>query len=161
VLDSTRCISYLTIELRTAIPEQYRPALNNHVYGCDICQDVCPYNRPASESKDSAWQARDGLDVPRLVDLWRRSDTDLRTLLKGSAMTRAKLTGLRRNLAVAIGNSGDQEAVDELRRDRDDQPSTADPMVRAHLEWALQAGGPEGPPLRPNHSGDCDVRSQR
>jgi len=161
VLDSTRCISYLTIELRTAIPEQYRRALNNHVYGCDICQDVCPYNRPASESKDSAWQARDGLDLPRLVDLWRRSDTELRTLLKGSAMTRAKLTGLRRNLAVAIGNSGDQEAVDELRRDRDDQPSTADPVVRAHIEWALQPGGPEGPPLRPNHSGDCDVRSQR
>ena len=149
VLDSTRCISYLTIELRTAIPEQYRPALTNHVYGCDICQDVCPYNGPASESKDSAWQARDGLDLPRLVDLWRRSDTELRTLLKGSAMTRAKLTGLRRNLAVAIGNSGDQEAVEELRRGREDQPSTADPVVRAHIEWALQAGGPEGPPLRP------------
>lgn len=137
VLDSTRCISYLTIELRTAIPEQYRPALANHVYGCDICQDVCPYNRPGSESKDSAWQARNGLDLPRLVDLWRRSDTELRTLLKGSAMTRAKLTGLRRNLAVAIGNSGDQEAVEELRRDRDDQPSTADPIVRVHIEWAL------------------------
>jgi epoxyqueuosine reductase len=161
VLDSTRCISYLTIELRTAIPEQYRPALNNHVYGCDICQDVCPYNRPASESKDSAWQARDGLDFPRLVDLWRRSDTELRTLLKGSAMTRAKLTGLRRNLAVAIGNSGDQEAVEELRRDRDDQPSTADPIVRAHIEWALQGGGPESPPSRPNYSGDRDVRSHR
>jgi epoxyqueuosine reductase len=138
VLDSTRCISYLTIELRTAIPDQYRPALNNHVYGCDICQDVCPYNSPASESNDSAWQARDGLDVPRLVDLWRRSDTELRTLLKGSAMTRAKLTGLRRNLAVAIGNSGDQEAVAELRRERDDQPSAADPMVRAHIDWALR-----------------------
>jgi epoxyqueuosine reductase len=137
VLDSTRCISYLTIELRTAIPDQYRPALHNHVYGCDICQDVCPYNRPASESNDSAWQARDGLDVPRLVDLWRRSDTELRTLLKGSAMTRAKLTGLRRNLAVAIGNSSDPEAVAELRRDRDDQPSAADPMVRAHIDWAL------------------------
>ena len=161
VLDSTRCISYLTIELRTAIPEQYRPALTNHVYGCDICQDVCPYNRPASESTDSAWQARDGLDLPRLVDLWRRSDTELRALLKGSAMTRAKLTGLRRNLAVAIGNGGDQEAVEELRRNRDDQPSTDDPVVRAHIDWALQAGGPEGPPLRPNHSGDCDVRSQR
>jgi epoxyqueuosine reductase len=133
VLDSNRCISYLTIELRTAIPDQYRPALNNHVYGCDICQDVCPYNRPASQSQDSAWQAREGLDLPRLVDLWRRSDTELRTLLKGSAMTRAKLTGLRRNLATAIGNSGDQEAVAELRRDRDDQPSAADPMVRAHF----------------------------
>jgi epoxyqueuosine reductase len=140
VLDSTRCISYLTIELRTAIPEQYRPAVNNHVYGCDICQDVCPYNSPASESNDSAWQARDGLDLPRLVDLWRRSDTELRTLLKGSAMTRAKLTGLRRNLAVAIGNSGDQDAVAELRRKRDDQASSADPMVAEHIAWALGPG---------------------
>ncbi len=140
VLDSTRCISYLTIELRTAIPEQYRPALNNHVYGCDICQEVCPYNRPASTSSDSAWQPRAGLDLPRLVDLWRRSDTELRSLLKGSAMRRAKLTGLRRNLAVAIGNSGDPEAVAELHRDRDDQPSAADPMVRAHIDWALGRG---------------------
>jgi|RhiMetdeSRZDD1v2_1073273.scaffolds.fasta_scaffold17973_5 epoxyqueuosine reductase len=150
VLDSNRCISYLTIELRSVIPDQYRPALTNHVYGCDICQDVCPYNHPASTSSDSAWQTRDGLDLPRLVDLWRRSDTELRALVKGSAMTRAKLTGLRRNVAVAIGNSGDQEAIDELRRDREDQPSAADPMVRAHIDWALQAGGPEGPPLRSN-----------
>jgi len=136
VLDSTRCISYLTIELRTVIPDQYRAALTNHVYGCDICQEVCPYNQPASTSSDSAWQTRGGLDLPRLVDLWRRSDTELRTLLKGSAMTRAKLTGLRRNLAVAISNSGDPEAVAELHRDRDDQPSAADPMVRAHIDWA-------------------------
>ena len=133
VLDSTRCISYLTIELRSDIPDQYRSALTNHVYGCDICQDVCPYNQPASTSSDSAWRVRDGLDVPRLVDLWRRSDTELRSLLKRSAMTRAKLTGLRRNLAVAIGNSGDREAIAELRRVRDDQPSAADAMVRAHF----------------------------
>jgi epoxyqueuosine reductase len=135
-LDSTRCISYLTIELRTAIPEEYRAALNNHVYGCDICQEVCPYNRPAATSSDSAWQTRDGLDLPRLVDLWRRSDADLRALLQGSAMTRAKLTGLRRNLAVAVGNSRDPEAVEELHRDREDQPSAADPMVREHIDWS-------------------------
>ena len=133
VLDSTRCISYLTIELRTAIPDLYRPALSNHVYGCDICQEVCPYNQPASTSSDSAWQTRDGLDLPRLVDLWRRSDAELRALLQGSAMTRAKLTGLRRNVAVAIGNSADPEALAELRRERHDQPSAADPMVRAHF----------------------------
>ena len=140
VLDSNRCISYLTIELRSDIPDQYRPVLTNHVYGCDICQDVCPYNHPASTSSDSAWQTRDGLDLPRLVDLWRRSDTELRALVKGSAMTRAKLTGLRRNLAVAIGNSGDDEALAELRSRRDDQPSAADPMVVAHVKWALGRG---------------------
>jgi epoxyqueuosine reductase len=149
VLDSTRCISYLTIELRTGIPEEYRTALGNHVYGCDICQEVCPYNQPASTSSDSAWHTRDGLDLPWLVDLWRRPDAGLRSLLKGSAMTRAKLTGLRRNLAVAIANSGDQQALAELRSARDDQPSAADPMVVEHVEWALRKGGPEGPPLRP------------
>jgi epoxyqueuosine reductase len=138
VLDSTRCISYLTIELRAGIPVEYRAALGDHVYGCDICQDVCPYNQPASASSDPAWQARQGLDVPRIVDLWRRSDGELRVLLKGSAMKRAKLTGLRRNLAVAIGNSGDDEALAELRNRRDDQPSADDPMVKEHIEWALR-----------------------
>jgi epoxyqueuosine reductase len=136
VLDSTRCLSYLTIELRTGIPEDQRPALGNHVYGCDICQDVCPYNQPSSWSSDAAWQPRRGLDLPRLADLWRRSDSDLRALVKGSAMTRAKLTGLRRNLAVAIGNSGDAEARAALEERRDDQPSAADPMVAGHVDWA-------------------------
>ena len=136
VLDSTRCISYLTIELRTAIPEAHRAALGNHVYGCDICQDVCPYNHPASVSSDAPWQARAGLDVPRLVDLWRRPDTELRALIKGSAMTRAKLTGLRRNLAVAIGNSGNEDALGALREHRADQPSAADPIVTEHVDWA-------------------------
>jgi epoxyqueuosine reductase len=139
VLDSTRCISYLTIELRSSIPEEYRAALGNHVYGCDICQDVCPYNHPSSASSDTPWQARAGLDVPRLVELWQRPDADLRALIKGSAMTRAKLTGLRRNLAVAIANSGDAGARAALRERRDDQPSTADPMVAEHIDWALRS----------------------
>ena len=139
VLDSTRCISYLTIELRGSIPDDYRPAIGNHVYGCDICQDVCPHNQPGSVSSDAPWQARTGLDRPRLVDLWRRPDADLRTLLKGSAMTRARLTGLRRNIAVAIGNSGDPEALAALEEKRDDQPSSADPMVVEHIDWALRS----------------------
>ena len=139
VLDSTRCISYLTIELRGSIPEKYRPAIGNHVYGCDICQDVCPHNQPGSTSSDAPWQARAGLDLPRLVDLWRRPDTDLRKLLKGSAMTRAKLTGLRRNIAVTIGNSGDPEALAALQEKRGDQPSAADPMVAEHIQWALRS----------------------
>ena len=138
-LDSTRCLSYLTIELRTSIPEQYRTAIGNHVYGCDICQDVCPHNHPSTVSSDAAWQTREGLDIPRLVDLWQRPDAELRTLLKGSAMTRAKLTGLRRNLAVAIGNSGDPEARSALQQRRDDQPSAADPMVVEQIEWALRS----------------------
>ncbi len=138
VLDSTRCISYLTIELRTSIPEEHRAAVGNHVYGCDICQEVCPYNQPSSSSPDAAWQPRSGLNLPRLVELWQRSDTDLRALIRRSAMTRAKLTGLRRNLAVAIGNSGDAAACATLQERRDDQPSAADPMVVEHVEWAVR-----------------------
>ena len=136
VLDSNLCLSYLTIELRTAIPDARRAQLGAHVSGCDICQVVCPYNQPAAASDDPAWQPRAGLDLPRLVDLWRRSDDDLRTLVRHSAMTRAKLTGLRRNLAVAIGNAGDADARAALAERRDDQPSAADPMVAEHVAWA-------------------------
>ncbi|HEY6360624.1 MAG TPA: tRNA epoxyqueuosine(34) reductase QueG [Vicinamibacterales bacterium] len=137
VLDSNRCLSYLTIELRTAIPEEHRPALGRHVYGCDICQEVCPYNQVPPRSDDAGWQPRPALDLPRLVDLWRRPDRELRAILKGSAMTRAKLTGLRRNLAVAIGNSGDAEAIAALAEESDERPSAEDDMVLDHIRWAV------------------------
>jgi epoxyqueuosine reductase len=136
VLDSTRCLSYLTIELRNDIPEEHRAPMGAHVYGCDVCQEVCPYNHRPPRSDDPAWKPRPGLDLPRLVDLWRRRDDDLRRLLKGSAMTRAKLTGLRRNLAVAIGNSGDAEAIASLDETSVERPSADDAMVRRHVEWA-------------------------
>jgi epoxyqueuosine reductase len=144
VLDSNRCISYLTIELRSAIPEAHRSEIGRHVYGCDICQEVCPYNRPAAASADQAWQPRQGLDLPRLVDLWRQPDSELRRLTRGSAMKRAKLTGLRRNLAVAIGNSGDAAAVASLEEGDEGRPSADDEMVREHVAWAL-AQGPKDP----------------
>lgn len=137
VLDSTRCLSYLTIELRSSIPEAHRESVGGHVYGCDICQEVCPYNRPAPHSDDAPWQPRDGLDLPRMVDLWKRSDRDLRSLVRGSPMTRAKLVGLRRNLAVAIGNSGDAQAISALRDHDDERPSIGDPMVQEHIAWAV------------------------
>ena len=136
VLDSTKCLSYLTIELRGSIPVEHRRELGQHVYGCDICQDVCPYNQVPPQSGDSAWQPRPGLHAPPLVELWRRSDSDLRSLIKGSAMTRAKLTGLRRNVAVAIGNSGDDEAIAALDVETTDRASVADPVVSAHVDWA-------------------------
>lgn len=134
VLDSTRCLSYLTIELRKDIPKEHRAPMGAHVYGCDVCQEVCPYNHRPPRSDDPAWQPRQWLDLPRLVDLWRASDDDLRRLLKGSAMTRAKLTGLRRNLAVAIGNSGDAEAIAALDETSVERPSADDPMVRRHVD---------------------------
>jgi epoxyqueuosine reductase len=136
VLDSNRCLSYLTIERRGDIPEPLRAAVGTHVYGCDVCQDVCPYNQVPARSGDAAWQPRAGLHLPRLVELWRRPDAELRQLVKGSAMTRAKLTGLRRNLAVAIGNSGDAEAMAALQETRDDQPSAQEETVQEHIRWA-------------------------
>ena len=108
VMDATRCLSYLTIELRGSIPESAREDIGHHVYGCDICQDVCPWNLTPSTgvSSEPAWLPRVGLDGPSLLDLWQQSDDELRTLLKGSPMKRAGVMRLRRNLAIALGNSG-------------------------------------------------------
>jgi epoxyqueuosine reductase len=110
--------------------------MGSHVYGCDICQEVCPYNRPAPHSEDRTWQPRPGLDAPRLIDLWRRSDRDLKALVKGGPMTRAKLSGLRRNIAVAIGNTGDESVIAVLDNGSDERPSANDPMVQEHVAWA-------------------------
>jgi epoxyqueuosine reductase len=136
VLDATRCLSYLTIELKNEIPAPLRPAVGTHVYGCDICQDVCPYNQAAPQSDAPEWQARPGLDLPALVDLWRMPDVDLRRLIKGGPMTRAKLTGLRRNIAVAIGNSGDASAGAALDERSPDRPSADQAIVQHHVSWA-------------------------
>jgi epoxyqueuosine reductase len=138
VLDATRCLSYLTIELKGSIPADLRDAVGEHVYGCDICQDVCPWNLLPSTaaSGDTAWQPREGFDGPRLLDLWRRSDEDLRRLLKRSAMKRAGVTRLRRNLAVSIGNSGDRDAAEALEVQHGG--TCDDPLVREHVGWAVE-----------------------
>jgi epoxyqueuosine reductase len=137
VLDSTRCLSYLTIETKDGIPEEHRVSIGAHAYGCDICQEVCPYNLTAgtASSTDPAWQPRDGLAAPALLDLWQRTDDELRALLKGSAMKRAGVRRLRRNLAVAIGNTGDPAAAEVL--ERHDQPFCRDPLVEEHIAWAI------------------------
>jgi len=104
VLDSNRCISYLTIEHRGDIPSEHHARIGAHVYGCDICQEVCPYNLPAPTSSDPAWQPRRGLDLPKLVELAQQSDDALRALVRRTPMTRAKVAGLRRNLEIALSN---------------------------------------------------------
>lgn len=141
VLDSTRCLSYLTIELKGSIPEEHRDAVGEHAYGCDICQEVCPWNISPGIGKSEApeWQPRDGLDGPRLLDLWNRSDDGLRALLKGSAMKRAGVKRLRRNLAVAIGNSGDSVAAAALADCH--EPAATDPLVAEHVAWAIEKLG--------------------
>ena len=105
VLDSTRCISYLTIEHRGDIPADQRAGIGSHVYGCDVCQEVCPWNALAPRSEDPAWQPRPAWDAVDLVALSKRSDGDLASALRGSAMRRAKAQGLRRNVAVALSNA--------------------------------------------------------
>ena len=109
--------------------------VGSHAYGCDICQDVCPWNRKAAATDDAPWQPRPGLDGPRLLDLWNRSDDDLRTLLKGSPMKRAGIRRLRRNLAVSIGNSGDPSAARDLSAATEE--TCRDPLVAEHVAWAV------------------------
>ena len=132
VIDSTRCISYLTIEERGAIPEALRDGVGNHVYGCDVCQDVCPFNQSPAVSADPAWHPREGLDGVTALELWRTPDADLRRLTKGSAMTRAKLPMLRRNLALALRSSGAVGDVAALAERDDGRPSIADGLVQGH-----------------------------
>jgi epoxyqueuosine reductase len=102
VLDSTRCLSYLTIELRGEIPEEHARDLGGRIYGCDICQEVCPWNAVAPRSDDPAWQPRAAWDGVDLLTLSRRSDAELTVDLRRSAMRRTKVHGLRRNVAAAL-----------------------------------------------------------
>jgi len=153
VLDATRCISYLTIELKTAIPEPLRAPMGRHVYGCDICQDVCPWNRTPLVSARPEWQPRTGLDAPTLTGLWEMRDDDLRKMLKGSPMKRTGIKRLRRNLAVAIANSNDPAAHAALEESAtpgaaaaaegpdEGRPSLSDPLVAEHVEWARREIG--------------------
>jgi epoxyqueuosine reductase len=104
VLDATRCISFLTIEHRGELPADLAPKIGAHVFGCDVCQEVCPWNAAAAVSSDPSWQPRPLWDQPALHDLQQRSDDELEEGLRGSAMDRAGIVGLRRNLTQAIAN---------------------------------------------------------
>jgi epoxyqueuosine reductase len=139
VLDATRCISYLTIETAGALAEDKRPQIANHAYGCDICQDVCPWNLAGPRSEDPAWHAvpRHGLSA---AALWQRTDNELHQLVAGSAMTHLSLSGLRRNLATVIGNSGDPVLAAALDRPgrgiKNAAHSAHTPAVEDAVEWA-------------------------
>jgi len=138
LLDATRCISYLTIELKGAIPEELRAPMGSHLYGCDVCQDVCPYNiKFAQELKEPAFAARTAIENrdPRSLaaDLLAMDDDGFRAGFKGSPMKRAKRQGLARNAAVVLGNVGDESDLPALTLATSDR----DPLVRVHAEWAL------------------------
>jgi epoxyqueuosine reductase len=140
VLDARRCISYLTIELKGSIPEALRPLMGNWVFGCDVCQDVCPYVRRFSRPSPSPLaKAFYPLDIkriaPRLLDLLQLDRAAFNRWFKGTAVSRAKRHGLVRNACVAAGNWGSDEALPALHRLLDDEA----PIVREHAAWAIQA----------------------
>ena len=133
-LDSNKCISYLTIEKRGMIPEEMRGAMGRHVFGCDICQDVCPWNRKAPAATATEFQSREGLVNPALEWLAEMTGDEFQQTFRGSPVRRAKRSGLRRNAAIAMGNSGDPSfnpVLDQLTKDED-------PVVAEHARWARQ-----------------------
>jgi len=133
-LDATRCISYLTIELRGAIPESLRAGIGEHVYGCDVCQDVCPWNvKFARDVAHSALQPRPDRIDPSLLDLMRMSRDEWQTFARKSPIKRTKRRGLLRNVAVALGNRRATDAVPALVAALADE----EPLVRSHAAWAL------------------------
>ncbi|HWB29206.1 MAG TPA: tRNA epoxyqueuosine(34) reductase QueG [Vicinamibacterales bacterium] len=135
LVDATRCLSYLTIEQRGELDPSLRPAVREQIYGCDICQDVCPWNRRAATSDDEAWRPRDGLLSPKLIDLCAMTDGAWRPLLKGSAMRRAGLRRIRRSLAYATAHLEPDEAAAVLDA-MSGQPSAQFPEVAEAIAWA-------------------------
>lgn len=136
VLDSRLCISYLTIELKTAIPEQLRPLLGNRIFGCDICQEVCPYNRQfAIPCDEPAFQATLKEAAPPLLDLIAVDEAAFRAKFKDSPLKRSKRRGLLRNVAVALGNWGSEAALLALQEAAHD----SEPLIREHARWGVQA----------------------
>jgi epoxyqueuosine reductase len=132
-LDATRCISYLTIELKGAIPDSLRPGIGRQVFGCDICQDVCPWNSRRRHQGAASFEPRSGQVAPELAELAGLDEEGFRARFRGSAVKRAKRRGLLRNVAVALGNSGDPAHRSVLARLAED----GDPLVREHARWAL------------------------
>lgn len=140
VVDSNRCVSYLTIEHRGPIARELRPLFANRIFGCDDCQDVCPWNRFARPASIAAFRPRPENLAPRLSDLLQLDDGAFRELFRKSPVLRAKRDGFLRNVAIAAGNSGDRRLVAPLSRALGD----ASALVRGHAAWALgRLGGSE------------------
>ena len=133
-LDATRCISYLTIEKRGDIPEDLREGMGRHVFGCDICQDVCPWNREAPATSLPEFQPREGLVNPALASLAEMTIEEFRDRFRGSPIKRTKYSGFRRNVATAMGNSGNRDFIPILERMAADENET----VASHARWALK-----------------------
>ncbi|MGA2245671.1 MAG: tRNA epoxyqueuosine(34) reductase QueG [Verrucomicrobiota bacterium] len=133
-LDARRCISYLTIELKGAIPVELRPAMGNRIFGCDDCLAVCPWNRFARAGRAMQPQARGDLDQPDLIALLQLDEAGFKARFAGTPLLRTKRRGLLRNVCVALGNTGDAGALPALERAAGD----AEPLIAEHARWAMQ-----------------------
>jgi epoxyqueuosine reductase len=133
-LDARRCISYLTIELKGAIPVELRAAMGNRIYGCDDCQLACPWNRFAVSTREADFQPRNQLDAAQLVELFAWSEDEFNERLAGSPIRRIGHERWLRNIAVALGNGPPSKPVISALRSRCDDPSA---LVREHVAWAL------------------------
>ena len=134
-VDARRCISYLTIELKTAIPLEFRPLIGNRVYGCDDCQLVCPWNKFAEVTQTPDFNVRNGLDDISLVECFGWSEAEFKQKMAGSAIYRIGYTQWLRNIAVGLGNAPSlPEVVNALKTRQND----ASELLREHVAWALQ-----------------------
>jgi epoxyqueuosine reductase len=133
LLDSRRCISYLTIELRSAVPEELRAGLGSWIFGCDVCQEVCPWNRKAPAGSEPALAPRPELESLDPIELLGLSEEAFRRRFRATAFFRTKRSGLLRNAALVLGNTGTPAALPALRRAREDP----DPVIREAADWAI------------------------
>jgi len=132
VLDARRCISYLTIELKGAVPLDLRTGIGDWTFGCDICQEVCPWNRKAPAAANAAMQARPELESLDLIELLGLTDDEFRSRFRDTALMRTKRRGLLRNAALVLGNTGDERALPALRRAQED----TEPLIQEAARWA-------------------------
>ena len=133
-IDARRCISYLTIELKDDIPNELRPLLGDWVFGCDVCQMVCPWNRFATGTAEEAFAPRPDVPHPNLIHELGLSPEAFNRKFKNSPVKRAKRRGYLRNVAVAAGNSGDTKTIPVLEKAGKD----SEPLIREHADWALK-----------------------
>jgi epoxyqueuosine reductase len=147
VLDSRRCVSYLTIELRGDVAEELRPGVGDWLFGCDVCQEVCPWNRKAPAAAERAFRPRRELEALDPVELLGLTEEEFRRRFCGTALMRAKRRGLLRNAALVLGNVGDERALPALRRALDDPEL----IVRDAARWAIVEIGRRVGAVRPDH----------
>ena len=133
-IDARHCISYLTIELKDDIPSELRPLIGKWVFGCDVCQMVCPWNRFAASNGDPAFAARDDTPRPNLIHELELTSEEFNRKFKNSPIKRTKYRGYLRNIAVALGNSKNRDATPILKK----ALNNSEPMVREHAAWALE-----------------------